>query len=175
MACGELVKYVQQFGTSNIRGLVFVDGFLPEKLSPEMFSGIAGFLKQLQQDRRKHADGFVRSMFKKRQPEDYVKRLIDASLQVPTDTAVVLIYNMIAVNDFPDGVGRIDRRLLFAYAGQPETQQTADLLKSTLGDKVRLERFDGAGHALFLDDLEKFNRILEDFLRTLPSPGSPAS
>jgi pimeloyl-ACP methyl ester carboxylesterase len=42
------------------------------------------------------------------------------------------------------------------------------LLKSKLGYKVRLERFDGDGHALFVDDPEKFNRVLEEFLQSLP-------
>ena len=56
--------------------------------------------------------------------------------------------------------------MLFMY--QPESQPSADFLKSKLGDKVRLERFDGDGHALFVDDPEKFNHVLEGFLQTLP-------
>jgi hypothetical protein len=36
-----------------------------------------------------------------------------------------------------------------------DMQQSADFLNSKLGDKVRLERFYGDGHALFVDDPEK--------------------
>jgi non-heme chloroperoxidase len=164
MACGELVKYAEQFGTDNIGGLVLVDGLLPDKPSPELFAFISGWMNQLQQDRQKLADGFVRSMYKKPQPEDYLKRVIDASVQVPADTAAVLIYNMIAVKDFSPGLDRMNRPVLFMY--QPETQPTADFLKSKLGDKVQLERFDGDGHALFVDDPEKFDHVLEEFLQT---------
>src|SRR5208283_2188430 len=78
MACGELVKYAEQFGPDNVGGFVLVDGFLPEKLSPEMFAGMSGWMNQLQQDRQKQADGFVRSMYKKPQTEEYLKRVIDA-------------------------------------------------------------------------------------------------
>lgn len=166
MACGELVKYAEQFGTDGIGGLVLVDGFLSDKLSPEMFAAISGWMNQLQQDRQKQAAGFVRSMFKKPQPDDYVQRVVDASVQVPADTAVVLIYNMIAVKDFSPGLARMNRPVLFAY--QPESQPTADFLKSKLGDKLRLERFDGDGHALFVDDPEKFNRVLAAFIQGLP-------
>jgi non-heme chloroperoxidase len=167
MACGELIKYVEQFGTDNVAGLVLVDGFLADKPSPEMLVGISGWMNQLQQDRQKQADGFVRTMFKKPQPEDYLKRVIDASAQVPADTAVVLIYNMLAVTDFSSGLAKINtkRPLLFMY--QPESQPSADYLKSKLADKVQLERFEGDGHALFVDDPEKFNHVLEDFLQTL--------
>jgi non-heme chloroperoxidase len=166
MACGELAKYAEQFGTDNVGGIVLVDGFLSEKASPEMVAGISGWMNQLQQDRRKQADGFVRSMFKKPQPEDYLKRVIDASVQVPADTAVVLIYNMIAVKDFSTGLAKMNRPVLFAY--QPESEPSADYLKSKLGDKLRLERFEGDGHALFVDEPEKFNHVLEEFLQSLP-------
>jgi microsomal epoxide hydrolase len=166
MACGELLKYAEQFGTDNIGGLVLVDGFLSDPPSLEMFTFVSGWMNQLQQDRQKQADGFVRSMFKKPQAEDYLKRVIDASVEVPADTAVALLYNMIAVRDFSGGLARLRRPVLFAY--QPDTQQSADLLKSKLGDKVRLERFEGDGHALFVDEPGKFNHVLEDFLESLP-------
>jgi non-heme chloroperoxidase len=166
MACGELVKYAEQFGTDNIAGLVLVDGYLTDKPS-DLFVPISGWMNQLQQDRRKQADGFVRSMFKKPQPEDYLQRVIDASVEVPADTAVILIYNMIAEKDFSTGLARINRPVLFTY--QPESQSSADYLKSKLGDKVRLERFEGDGHALFIDDPQKFNQVLEAFLQTLPN------
>lgn len=166
MACGELVKYAEQFGSDNVGGFVLVDGFLAESTSPEMFFAISGWMNQLQQDRRKQADGFVRSMFKKPQTEDYLHRIIDASVQVPADTAAVLIYNMIAVKDFSPGLAKMNRPVLFAY--QPESQPSADFLKSKLGDRLRLERFDGDGHALFVDEPEKFNRVLEEFVKSLP-------
>jgi microsomal epoxide hydrolase len=166
MACGELLKYAEQFGSDNLGGLVLVDGFLTEKLSPEVFAALSGWMNQLQQDRQKQADGFIRSIFKKPQTEDYLKRLIDASVRVPADTAVVLIYNMIAVKDFSGGFARINRPILFAY--QPESQPSAVFLQSKLGDKLRLERFEGDGHALFVDEPEKFNRVLEEFVRSLP-------
>jgi non-heme chloroperoxidase len=166
MACGELVKYAEQFGSDNVGGFVLVDGFLSDKPSLEMFSGISGWMNQLQEDRKKQAEGFVRSMFKKPQPEDYLKRVIAASTEVPADSAVVLIYNMIAAKDFSAGLARMNRPALFVY--QPDSQQTADFLKTNLGDKIGLDRFDGDGHALFVDDPDKFNRVLEEFVKGLP-------
>lgn len=165
MGCGELMKYVEQFGDDNVGGLVLVDGLLTDKASPEMFAGLSEWMNQLQQDRRKQADGFVRSMFKKPQSEDYLKRVIDASMQVPADSAVVLIYNMIAVKDWSRAFARVNRPVLFAY--QPGSQPSADFLQSKLGDKVRIEKFDGDGHALFVDDPDKFNHVLEEFLQSL--------
>ena len=165
MACGELVKYAEQFGTDNVAGIVMVDGFLTDKPSPEMFAGISSWMNQLQQDRQKQAAGFVHSMYKKPQPDDYLQRVVEASVHTPADTAVTLIYNMITVTDFSTGLGKMNRPVMFVY--QPESQPTADYLKLKLADKVRLERFDGDGHALFVDDPEKFNKLLEEFIKGL--------
>jgi len=165
MACGELLKYVEQFGTDNIAGMVLVDGLIADKPSPEMFTFMSGWMNQLQEDRQKQADGFVRHMYKKPQTEDYLKRVIDASMQVPADTAAVLIYNMIAVKDFSGAFAAMNRPMLFTF--QPEMQKSADYLKSKLGEKVRLERFEGDGHALFVDEPEKFNRVVGEFVQGL--------
>jgi non-heme chloroperoxidase len=166
MGCGELLKYVEQFGEDGISGLVLVDGLIPAKQNPEIVSVLEQWTHQLQQDRQKEADVFVRAMFEKRQPEDYIERLKQATLQVPTDTAVALIYNMISVTDFSGAFARINRPLLLAY--EPAQQPNADFLKAKLGNKVRLERFDGDGHALFVDDPVKFNRMVEEFVEGLP-------
>ena len=104
-------------------------------------------------------------MFKKPQTEEYLRRVVNASIQVPADSAVTLIYNMIAVQDFSVAFARLNRPVLFLY--QPTMQQSADFVKSKLGDKVRIQRFDGDGHALFVDDPENFDRVLEEFLHGL--------
>jgi hypothetical protein len=108
-------------------------------------------------------------MVKKPQPEDYIKRIIEASTQVPADTAVLLIYNMIAARDFAPGPTsvakmKMNQPVLFMY--QPESQPSADYLQSKLDDKLRLEKFEGDGHAPFVDNHEKFNHVLKDFLQT---------
>jgi non-heme chloroperoxidase len=87
-------------------------------------------------------------------------------LGVPTDTAVAVLFNSISVTDFSNAFARIDRPVLFAY--EPAMQPNAHFLKAKLGDKVRLERFDGNGHALFVDDPVKFNRVVDEFVQRLP-------
>ena len=164
--CGELLSYVEQFGDDGISGLVLVDGMIPPTQDPEIVSVLSQWTKQLQLDRQKEADQFTRAMFKRPKPEDYVQRIKRATLEVPTDTAVALIYNMISATDFSKALVRIDRPMLFAY--EPAMQPNADFLKAKLGDKVRLERFDEDGHALFVDDPVKFNRMIEEFVQSLP-------
>lgn len=168
MGCGELLSYVEQFGEEGIGGLVLVDGLIPAQSNPEVVSVLSEWTNQLQQDRQKQADAFVRAMYKKPQPEDYIQRVKQATLEVPTDTAVALIHNMLAVTDFSGAFARITRPMLFAY--EPALEPNAEFVKAKLGDKLRLERFDEDGHALFVDDPVKFNRMVEEFVQGLPRP-----
>jgi non-heme chloroperoxidase len=168
MGCEELLSYVEQFGDDGISGLVLVDGLVPSKQNPEIVSVLAQWTHQLQQDRQKEADVFVRAMFKQPQPEDYIQRLKVATLKVPTDTAVAMLYDTISVTDFSSAFARINRPILFAY--EPALQPNADFLKAELGDKVRLERFDEDGHALFVDNPVRFNRIVDEYIQSLPKP-----
>jgi len=39
----------------------------------------------------------------------------------------------------------------------------------------RLEKFEGAGHALFVDEPERFNSLLADFLKTVAPPNETNS
>lgn len=166
MGCDELLEYIEEFGDEDISGLVLVDELISEKPSPEVLLAISEEMNQLQQYRQRETDRFVRSMFRKPHGEDYLKRVIQASIQVPVDTAVVLIYNVAVVKNFASGFAKINRPVLFVY--EPDTQQSADFLKSKLGDDIRLERFDGDGHALFVDEPERFDQVLEEFLQSLP-------
>jgi microsomal epoxide hydrolase len=167
MGCGELLSYVEQFGDDGISGLVLVDGLIPARQNPAIVSVLSQWTHQLQQHRQKEADVFVRAMYKKPQPENYIQRVKHATLEVPTDSAVALIYNMISVTDFSSAFARINRPMLFAY--EPGLQPNAEFLKAKLGDKVRLERFDEDGHALFVDDPVKFNRMVDEFVQSLPN------
>lgn len=166
MGCGELLSYVQQFGEANVGGLVLVDGMLPAKQNPGVVAILSQWTTQLQQDRKKEADVFVRAMYRKSHPDEYLQRVEQATLKVPTSTAVTLIHNMVAVDDFAGAFARLDRPVLFVY--EPALQPSADYLKARLGDRLKLERFDDDGHALFVDDPARFNRVVSQFVQGLP-------
>ena len=134
MGCDELMSYVEQFGEEGIRGLVLVDGLIPASQNPEIVSMMNDWLIQLQQDRQKEAEVFVRSMYKKPETEAYLQRVVQASMKVPTDTTVTLLHNMVEDTDFSNAFARINRPMLFVY--EPALQPNADFLKAELGDRV---------------------------------------
>lgn len=79
-----------QFGDYEISGLRSWIGLIPVKQNLEIVSVLSQWTNQLQQDWQKEADVFVRAIYKKPVPEDYVQKVNDSTLEVPTDTAVAL-------------------------------------------------------------------------------------
>lgn len=167
MAVTELAAYVDQFGTKDVAGLVFVDdnfgGLAPGEGNADLL-----FLGQILGDRQKNTEAFVRHLcFKKPQPADYINRVIAACMRTPTSDAVALLVGKFAA-DYRAAAAKIDKPALFCYADSPymSAKAQAKIQQSVKGS--RLEVFRGDGHALFMDDPEHFNTVLESFLNALP-------
>ncbi len=74
MAVTEIASYVDQFGTSGISGIVFVDGAPGLEITTETFKGYVQFLNGVETNRQKWTSDFVRSMYRKPQAEEYLQR-----------------------------------------------------------------------------------------------------
>lgn len=161
LAVSELLTYVEQYGTSSVRALVLVDGTIGSDPTPRDTAQTWAWLKALQLNRRDFTETFVRSMYAKPQPEAYLQRVVAASLQTPTNSAVVLIANSTARGDWRQVLPKLDRPVL--YAAGPRMKAQAEMLKARV-PSARIEHFDDCGHALFVDDAPRFNRVVEEFL-----------
>jgi microsomal epoxide hydrolase len=124
-----------------------------------------GMLKGILEDRQNAADGFIRKInFHKPQPEDYLQKLIQASLRVPTNTAVALLVGYF-VSDYRPVLPKIDKPTVVCVEKSSYMSTIVDMQSKIKGAK--LEVFEGDGHALFVDDADKFNALVEDFLLDL--------
>jgi non-heme chloroperoxidase len=164
MAVVETLAYVDQFGTRDFAGLVLVDNDAGGR-GPSDADQDFGLLKGILEDRQKSADGFIRTLnFHKPQPEDYLQKLIQASLRVPTNTAVALLVGLF-VSDYRSVLPKIDKPTVICAAKSPYMKTIADMQPQIKGSQ--LEVFEGDGHALFVDDPDKFNALVEDLLLEL--------
>lgn len=164
MAVTEIASYVDQFGTKGIAGIVLVDGIASGVVTPDDLKNQVDFLKDLQSNRSKVTADFVRSIFHKPQPEEYLQRLIDASMLTPTDSAVAVGLAAFTTDNRP-ALARIDKPVLIVGATKRLLPKFQEMQKTIPG--ARLEFFDDAGHAVFVDDAEKFNVLVDQFLSSL--------
>lgn len=161
LAVAECVEVVAQFGTGDLAGLVLVDGLAGGEtdLTPFMVDWVG----KLQRDRRGGTASFVRSMYRTEQSAVYLRRVTEWSLQTPTDAMVALMVGALN-HDARDVLPEIDRPVLFTVSASPFTPRY-EAMRDVLPD-VRYEVFE-AGHALFIDQPERFNALLEEFLAGL--------
>jgi non-heme chloroperoxidase len=160
----DVLTFVDKQGTSKIRGVILVDGFLNAS-DPQMQRSMNGMLQMLQADRVKFTDAFVRSMYATKQPELYIKHVEEQALKTPTNTAVTEMYNVVAKGDFTPIVQKLDRPVL--YICEPPLEAQGKLLQQIL-PAGRVEVFKDSGHAIFVDQAEKFNKVVSDFIASLP-------
>ncbi len=115
----------------------------------------------LQADRKGVTERFVRGMYKRPQSEEYLQRIMTVSLRTPTNTAVTLSASNSAVGDWRPILTRIDLPLLYIAT---EAQRKQAVGVSADLPSARVEVFEEAGHALFVDEPDRFNQLLEDFI-----------
>ena len=163
MAVTELAAYIDQFGTEGVAGFVFVDdnfgGLAPGEGQADLL-----FINQILNDRQKNTEAFVHNLcFQKSQPADYLDRVTHACMRTPTSDAVALLVGKYAA-DYRSAAAKIDKPALFCYADSPYMPAAAQRAMQQSVKGSRLEVFHGDGHALFVDDPDHFNSVLENFL-----------
>ena len=163
-AVAEAASYVDQFGTETLAGLVLVNGIAGREYDEATLSGLLAFCNSFQVDRQKATERFVRGLYKKAPSEDYIRRMTSAALEMPTNSAVALVLGGVA-SDNRNALAKIDKPTLIVVAlVRPWMQFYEDLQKRIRG--ARMEVFENAGHALFVDEAERFNTSLDGFLNS---------
>ena len=159
----EILEYTRRFGADKLAGMVLVDSSVGELPVPPPGGG---FLDDLRKDRDTVLDGFVREMYAQPRPEAEVERLLHDVKRMSLDNSIALLSSGIPREHWKACAHAFKKPLLYAVTPQFE-QQAHNLQKNRPG--TRIEVFKDAGHALFVDEAERFNRLLLDFAARLPA------
>jgi non-heme chloroperoxidase len=162
LAVHEAFTYVEMFGTTQLHGLVLVDMSPYTVSSQEERDRRSTMLHNFQADRKQFAHNFVRGMYHKPQSEEYLERVTTASLKTPTNSAVAMLAEFAVKNDFRPLLPKIKIPVL---AVMTENNRAAVQLITSAVSGGQGEVFEDAGHCLFVDDAERFNTLLESFLK----------
>lgn len=155
----DTLAYVHRHGDGAFAGLVLIDNSVGENPPPA-----PPRLPSHKGPRQSHAAfmaAFVRSMFRKPQPVDYLRRLTAASLRTPEFAANELLAYPVPRSYWREAVYATDKPILYvvrpALAGQ--AGNLAAHHPNT--DTVVIPNI---GHALFVDDPTRFDTLLQGFL-----------
>ena len=87
-------------------------------------------------------------------------------MATPTSPAIALFVGSVASRSTA-ALGKIDKPTLIVHASSAVSNPADEQMQQRIAGS-RLERFESAGHALFVDEADRFNGLLEDFLIGLP-------
>lgn len=154
----EALHYVRRRGDSALAALVLVDTSVGEDPPPQ--SG-GSFLDALKRDRETALDEFMRGIFRVPRTEAEIGQLRGTALRMPLEASLSLFPREIPREHWRATVRGFRKPLLYVVSSQFAAQ--AENLQRHR-PQTRIAVFDGAGHALFADEPERFNRLLAGFV-----------
>jgi non-heme chloroperoxidase len=158
----EALQFVHRFGADRLAGLVLVDNSVGEPPAPKAST----FIAQLRADRDAAMDRFVRSLFARPRPESQIERLKQAAQRMRLDDAIALLSYPFPREHWREIARGFSKPLCYCVTSR-YLEQARNLQRER--PATRVEWFEGAGHALFADEPDRFDRIVSDFAASLPA------
>jgi microsomal epoxide hydrolase len=171
----DVAAYVGRFGTAALLGVVLVDS--PVSAGPDDVTLNPGFIKVISggmgvyaRHPAEYTDGMMHAIISTPAPAQTFTDLDTAAALTPVDVGVsMLVQDMFAVDRRPD-LQKFDKPTLVIASGQsPLLQNQRDMAKAL--PHGQFVAVDHAAHAVFFDQPERFEALLEDFVTKLDAAG----
>jgi len=160
----ESLQYIDMFGSQRLAGLVLVDSSVGEEPAPP--SG-GTFMQQLREGRDQTLNEFVHAIFSKPQPESEIESLVLGAKRMTLEDSLALLSYPFERTHWKRIVHGFKKPLLYVVTPQFE-KQAQNLKKNRPGTQI--EVFKTAGHALFVDEPQRFNNLILRFAESLSPP-----
>ncbi len=159
------LAYVHQYGDRALAGMVLIDNSVGEEPAPVPSARpprrAPPVARELAMSR------FVRSMFRRPQPDSYLDALTEAALRTPPAAAAALLAYPVPRSYWRDAIYTVTKPIL--YIVRPGLAGQADNLAAR-HPGVQIDIYNDAGHALFIDDGSRFNNEMLQWLQTTVRP-----
>jgi non-heme chloroperoxidase len=160
----ESLLYLNNYGDARLAALVLVDNSVgetpPQKGDTEIRYGS-------KRDRRRDMALYVGALFRTPQPPAYLDWLTTETLRAPPEVGVSLLAIPYARSFWRASVYQTRKPLLYVVTASLDGQARSLHRKRT---GTSIEVFADAGHALFVDEHERFNNVLQVFLQKTLAP-----
>ena len=157
----ESLQYVHMFGSEQLAGLALVDSSVGEGPAPKAGGN---FKERLREDRDRALSEFVQAIFAKPRSGDNVAELVRGAKRMALEDSLALLDYPFERSHWRDIARHFNKPLLYIVTPQFEAQ-AGNLKKNRPATHV--EVFRKAGHALFVDEPERFNALVESFARQI--------
>ena len=165
----DVSAYLEQFGNDSVAGVVFVDSpvsagpaelEIRKEFSKVILAGMATYARYP----KEYSEGMVRSIFKKPLPDAEVERIVRSTLETPTDTGIAMLAMDIFGADRRPALKKLNKPALVVGSAESPLLDAQKQMAATIPG-AKFLAIEGAGHAVFVDQPEKFDSALEAFLQ----------
>jgi non-heme chloroperoxidase len=153
----EALEYLDLFGSEKVLALVLVDSSVGEEPAPAPSSG---FIDSLRRNRDAALKQFVPALFYKARPKAEIDALVRGAKRMSLENSLALLSYPFPRTHWKEVALAFDKPLLYIVTPQ-FAEQARNLEKNRPG--TRIEIFERAGHALFVDEPARFNALLAAF------------
>jgi non-heme chloroperoxidase len=164
----DVAAYVEQFGTQALAGIVLVDSTVSGGAdailkSPQFAAQQLSRLPLYADDPSSYTRGMMRAITKRPLTPEERDVLVAEALKTPTAIGeAMLIADLLGVDRTP-ALAKFNRPTLVIASSSSQELDAQKAMASKL-PSGRIEIMENAGHAVFLDQPEQFDRLLSSFL-----------
>jgi len=170
----DVTSYADQFAGDSISAYVLVDapageGAAVAVSNPQALQQQLERLALYEQHPREYIEGMMNAIIQTPEGRKQIDALVPISLHTPPDLGItMLLMDFIAVDRRP-ALAKFNRpTLVIAAASSPELP--AQQAMTTAIPNARIETVENAGHAVFIDQPQRFHDLLEKFLHEVERP-----
>ncbi|MGE5625588.1 MAG: alpha/beta fold hydrolase [Bacillota bacterium] len=169
----DVAAYVDRYGTGAVDGLVLVDS--PVSAGPGNVKEDPGFVQAILQNMalysrnpRAYSDGFMHAIISTPAAVTTFAHLEDEFLRTPSDIGISMqMQDMFTVDRRP-ALKKFDKPTLVIASGQSRELDAQKQMAIAL-PKGEFQVIEHAAHAVFFDQPEAFDRLMENFIRDNPA------
>jgi len=169
-----MLDYFRQFGAENIKAGVLIDQGASDFKWPDWESGLfdlptlAYIMSAVQTDRTTMVKGMIPTMFKEAPPESEVKWMLAEYLRVPESIASAVFFDQ-SLQDYRQELSDITVPVLIIFGGD-ENKAVPNSAGEHLQQNIpnaRLVIFEDSSHCPFLEETDRFNQEVDQFIQSL--------
>ena len=156
----DCLSYVQQRGDGRLAGLVLIDNSVGEEPPPPR--RIRPPRRGPKLERGEQMRRFVRGMFRRPPRPQYIEALTQATLVTPPDAAAALLSYPVPRTYWRQALYSVRKPVLYVVTPRLAEQAANVRLHHP---SAETSVFTDVGHALFVEDADRFNGLMEDWMR----------
>jgi pimeloyl-ACP methyl ester carboxylesterase len=169
----DIAAYVERYGSKDLAGIVLVDAAISDgaggmAMRPDETAAQFKMFAVYQAHQEEYLRGMMRAIISTPQSDGTIDRLVATGMNTPPDIGVaMLVADMFGV-DRTQALKKIGCPTLIIASAKSD-----ELARQQAGAKqiphARFEKVEDAAHAVFLDQPERFDELLEKFVKDLPT------